>query len=66
TLDDPRPACGIATHARLAADIVTGVPPVISGVVTLPGIPHIPGLGVALDAAALDAHATGPWQEVLR
>ena len=66
TLDAPRPACGIATHARLAADVVTGVPPVVSGVVTLPGIPHIPGLGVTLDPAALDAHATGPWQEVLR
>ncbi|MFN8508485.1 MAG: enolase C-terminal domain-like protein [Dehalococcoidia bacterium] len=66
TLDEPRPACGIATHARLAADIVTGVPAVAGGRVTLPGIAHIPGLGVTLDEAALEAHATGPWQEVRR
>lgn len=66
TLDEPRPACGIATHGRLAADIVTGVLPVEGGRVTLPGIAHIPGLGVTLDEAALEAHATGPWQEVRR
>lgn len=66
TLDAPRPACGIATHARLAADIVTGVPPLETGRVTLPGIAHIPGLGLTLDEAALEAHATGPWQEVRR
>ena len=54
----PGAAHGLATADHLAADIVTEPPRPIGGVLLVPA--H-PGLGVALDAAALDAAATGPW-----
>jgi o-succinylbenzoate synthase len=61
TLPPPRPACGLATHERLAADIVTGVSTVVCGTVT---IPSAAGLGLKLDDAALERVATGSWREV--
>ncbi len=57
----PGPACGLATLDLLEGDIVTGVPPIIAGEVTLP---ETPGLGVTLDEPALERYAIGPWQEV--
>lgn len=54
----PDAAHGLATADHLAADIVAEPPRPIRGVLPVPA--H-PGLGVALDAAALDAAATGPW-----
>ncbi len=62
-LPAPRAACGLSTLAMLEGDIVTGVPPVLDGMVT---IPETPGLGVALDEASLEKYATGPWQEYRR
>lgn len=63
TLPEPRPACGLATHERLATDIVTGVLPVVCGQITLA---PAPGLGLTLDLEALEEVATGPWREVVR
>lgn len=60
-LPGPRPACGLDTLRFLEGDIVTGVPPVVDGQVTLP---ERPGLGVELDEPALEHYATGPWREV--
>ena len=56
----PAPAHGLATADHLAADIVAEPPRPNGG--ALP-VPARPGLGVALDAAALDAAATAPWAE---
>ncbi|MBI5948713.1 MAG: hypothetical protein HY875_11300 [Chloroflexi bacterium] len=53
-------AHGLATLEHLAGDIVSGVPAVESGSVR-PG--DRPGLGLALDEAALERFATGPWRE---
>lgn len=57
----PPLACGLDTLRFLEGDIVTGVPPVVAGKVTLS---ERPGLGVELDEGALAHYATGPWREV--
>lgn len=60
-LPDPRMACGLDTLRFLEGDIVTGVPEVANGQVTLS---ERPGLGIELDEHALERYATGPWREV--
>lgn len=60
-LPEPRPACGLATLPLLAGDIVRGCPTPEAGALALP---DTPGLGVAIDEAALDRFATGPWEGV--
>ena len=60
TLPEPRPACGLATHDRLAFDIVEGVPGIVAGDMRV-GSAH--GLGLELNARALDRAATGEWVE---
>ena len=60
-LPEPRPACGLATLALLAGDIVRGCPASEEGALPLPAGP---GLGVVLDDAALDRFTTGPWEGV--
>ena len=60
-LPQPRPACGLATLPLLDGDIARGVPTPEAGALALPAAP---GLGVALDPAALDRFATGPWEGV--
>lgn len=56
-----RPACGLDTLRFLEGDIVTGVPAVEGGKVTLS---NRPGLGVEIDEAALERYAAGPWRTV--
>ncbi|MBA4181810.1 MAG: hypothetical protein C0506_14565 [Anaerolinea sp.] len=63
TLPEPRPACGLATHDRLAHDIVDGVPPVNRGEITLG---DSPGLGLWLNVHDLGRAATGEWSEAAR
>lgn len=59
-LPAPRRACGLDTLRFLEGDIVSGVPPIVGGTITLPGRP---GLGVELDDEALERYATGSWRE---
>lgn len=60
-IPEPRPACGLDTLRFLEGDIVTGVPQVEGGELT---VANRPGLGVKLDEDALERYATGPWREV--
>ncbi len=53
-------AHGLGTGEQLAADVVAHTLVPARGVLALPAAP---GLGVAVDAAALAAVATGPWRE---
>ncbi len=62
-LPEPRPACGLSTLEFLERDIVADVPPIRSGLLTVPGIP---GSGVTLDEAALALVGAGPWGEAPR
>jgi len=54
-------AHGLATLDHLTGHIITGVPAVEAGTVSLTARP---GLGLAVDEAALARLATAPWQEV--
>ncbi|MSQ35809.1 MAG: o-succinylbenzoate synthase [Dehalococcoidia bacterium] len=53
-------AHGLGTGDQLAADVVARTLVPARGALALPAVP---GLGVAIDAAALAAVATGPWRE---
>ncbi|MBM4415359.1 MAG: hypothetical protein FJ035_03685, partial [Chloroflexi bacterium] len=53
-------AHGMGTGEQLAADVVARTLVPERGVLALP---TLPGLGVAIDAAALDGVAAGPWRE---
>ncbi len=57
----PPPACGLATLDLVENPIGSGVPPVVEGRMRFP---EGPGLGVNLDAAAVDRYAIGSWHEV--
>ena len=57
----PALACGLATLERVENPLGSGVPPVIDGRMRLP---EQPGLGVTLDAAAVERYAVGNWSEV--
>lgn len=59
---EPRPACGLATLELLAGDITSGCPAPEGGAMA---VPAAPGLGVALDGAALERHAVAPWAEAV-
>lgn len=59
---EPRPACGLATLELLEGDITVGCPVPEGGAMA---VPDAPGLGVALDEAALERHAVGPWAEAV-
>jgi o-succinylbenzoate synthase len=61
-LPDPLPACGLATGALLAEDLGRGPEPKDGAL----EIPACPGLGVAVDPAALAALARGAVREVAR
>jgi o-succinylbenzoate synthase len=56
-----RPADGLSTGEHLADDLVAR--PLLPREGRMP-VPARPGLGVELDAAALERLATGPWTEV--
>lgn len=58
----PRPACGLATLELLEGDITTDCPVPKGGAMA---VPDAPGLGVEIDEAALDRHATAPWAEAV-
>ena len=58
TLPEPRPACGLATHGRLAHDIVDGVPMIANGEMT---VADARGLGLRLNMEGLERAATGDW-----
>ncbi|MGE5596577.1 MAG: o-succinylbenzoate synthase [Hyphomicrobiales bacterium] len=60
-LPEPRPACGLDTLRFLEGDIVSGLPLIADGCVSLS---VRPGLGLSLDEDALERFATGPWHEV--
>jgi len=57
----PRLACGLSTLGALAFDVAVAVPAVVGGVIVAS---EQPGLGVAIDDAALHRAATGPRQTV--
>lgn len=59
---EPRPACGLATLELLEGDITVGCPVPDGGAMA---VPNAPGLGVALDGAALERHAVAPWAEAV-
>ena len=59
---EPRPACGLATLELLEGDITTGCPVPRGGAMA---VPNAPGLGVEIDGAALDRHATAPRAEAV-
>lgn len=56
-LAPPRPACGLATSARIERDLASGLPAVEHGAITLG---ESPALGLTLDYEALAALRTGP------
>ncbi|RLT26478.1 MAG: o-succinylbenzoate synthase [Chloroflexi bacterium] len=51
-------AHGLSTAEHLASDLVAAPVTPVAGRLVVPGVP---GLGVELDEAALEAVATGPW-----
>lgn len=59
-LPDPMPACGLATLQHVTRDIVSGVPPLTRGLMTITGEP---GLGLVVDELALSEVAIGPVRE---
>lgn len=61
TLPPPQPACGLATGALLASDLLAEPLAVRHGALRLPARP---GLGVALDLHALERYA-GAWQHCI-
>jgi o-succinylbenzoate synthase len=60
SLPAPRPACGLATAALLADDLIEPGLPIDGGRLTLP---TAPGLGVRLEPDALKRYTSG-WQTV--
>jgi o-succinylbenzoate synthase len=61
TLEAPLPACGLATAGMLQSTLVSGLPAVADGVVS---VPPGPGLGVSVDHRELGRFALsgrGPW-----